>query len=76
MHNPGWAEFDRRRDVPESRAIRSTPFKKYTGLVIASPSEKYGKLEGSGSSPPEVKSARESSRPRVNSAWCRFHCNL
>ena len=30
---------------------------------------------------PEVKSARESSRPWVNSAWvnsawCRFHCNL
>ena len=43
----------------------------------------YMDCKGSGSSStrPEVKSARESSRPWVkpawvNSAWCRFYCNL
>ena len=40
---------------------------------------KVGHSVGSGSTRPEVKSARESSRPRVNSAWVnsawgRFHC--
>ena len=52
---------------------QSLPSKQNTGFLIF---KSLANVDGSGSSRPEVKSARKSSRPWVNSAWCRFHCNL
>ena len=52
---------------------QSLPSKQNTGFLIF---KSLANGECSGSSRPEVKLARESSRPWVNSAWCRFHCNL